>query len=177
MLPYVASKHALVGLSNGLRAELAKEGIRVTTVCPGLMRTGSHVNAQVKGRHEEELAWFAVSGALPLASMDGRRAARRILAACRRGEPHLILTLQARAAAVAAGLAPNSTARALALADRLLPRATNGEGEQIRAGWQSASRWAPSLLTRLSDRAAVENNELLGAAAAYGSAVEMPRTS
>jgi len=178
MLPYVASKHALVGLSNGLRAELAKEGIRVTTVCPGLMRTGSHVNAQVKGRHAEEFAWFAISDSLPLASMDGRRAARRILAACRRGEPHLILTLQAKAAAVAAGLAPNSTARALALADRLLPSgATNGQGEEIRAGWQSASRWAPSLLTRLADRAAVENNELLGAAVAYGNGRETPGTA
>jgi short-subunit dehydrogenase len=40
LLPYVASKFALTGLSEGLHAELRHKGIRVTTVCPGLMRTG-----------------------------------------------------------------------------------------------------------------------------------------
>src|SRR5205823_4029010 len=45
LLPYCASKFALTGFSQGLRAELAKDGIVVTTVCPGLMRTGSPLNA------------------------------------------------------------------------------------------------------------------------------------
>src|SRR5690349_14792149 len=35
LVPYSASKFALVGLSKGLRAELMKDGIKVTTVCPG----------------------------------------------------------------------------------------------------------------------------------------------
>ena len=35
MLPYSASKFALVGLSNGLRAELRRVNIFVTTACPG----------------------------------------------------------------------------------------------------------------------------------------------
>jgi NAD(P)-dependent dehydrogenase (short-subunit alcohol dehydrogenase family) len=161
MIPYAASKHALVGLSDGLRAELAKEGIYVTTVCPGLMRTGSHVNAQFKGKREQELSWFAVSDALPLTSMDARRAARRIVQACRYGEPHLTLTVQAKAAQAFATLAPCLTARAQELANRLLPGpAGDDEGREARPGWQHPSRWAPSLLTRLSDRAAIENNEL-----------------
>jgi NAD(P)-dependent dehydrogenase (short-subunit alcohol dehydrogenase family) len=160
MIPYVASKHALAGLSDGLRAELAKEGIYVTTVCPGLMRTGSHVNAQFKGKREQEFSWFAVSDALPLTSMDARRAARRIVRACRYGEPHLTLTVQAKAAQAFATLAPNLTARAQELANRLLPDPAGDEGREARPGWQHPSRWAPSLLTRLSDRAAVENNEL-----------------
>jgi len=37
LLPYSASKFALVGLSEGLRAELTRDGILVTMVCPGLM--------------------------------------------------------------------------------------------------------------------------------------------
>lgn len=160
MAPYVASKHALVGLSDGLRAELAKEGIYVTTVCPGLMRTGSHVNAEFKGKREQEFSWFAVSDALPLTSMDARRAARRIVKACRYGEPQLTLTVQAKAAQALATLAPSLTARAQELANRLLPGPAGEEGQEGRPGWQSPSRWAPSLLTRLSDRAAVENNEL-----------------
>ncbi len=166
LVPYSASKFALVGLSNGLQAELAKEGIRVTTVCPGLMRTGSHVNARFKGRQREEFAWFALSDSLPLSSMAGERAARRIVKACRYGEPHLILTPQARAATLAAALLPNLTARALQLVNRLLPSPADGgsAGNEVRTGWQSGSRWAPSFLTRLADGAAVRNNEMSGEA-------------
>ena len=69
----------------------------MTTVCPGLMRTGSHVNARFKGKRQEEFAWFAVSDSLPVTSMAGRRAACRILEACRYGEPSLTLTPQAKA--------------------------------------------------------------------------------
>jgi NAD(P)-dependent dehydrogenase (short-subunit alcohol dehydrogenase family) len=169
MAPYCASKHALVGLSNSLRAELAQHGVWVTTVCPGLMRTGSHVNALFKGKRRQELAWFALSDSLPITSMSGRRAAQRIVEACRYGEPHLILTPQARLAAVAATVAPGLTARAMELVNRFLPGpAEDGDGQEARPGWQHTSKWVPSLLTRLSDEAAVENNELRGRAVEYG---------
>src|SRR5512145_3358087 len=65
LVPYCASKFAVTGLSEGLHAELAREGIRVTTVCPGLMRTGSTYNAKFKGRHRQEFGWFHVSDATP----------------------------------------------------------------------------------------------------------------
>jgi NAD(P)-dependent dehydrogenase (short-subunit alcohol dehydrogenase family) len=169
MAPYCASKHALVGLSNALRAELAQHGVWVTTVCPGLMRTGSHVNALFKGKRRQELAWFALSDSLPISSMSGRRAAQRIVEACRYGEPHLTLTPQARLGAVAATVAPGLTARAMELVNRLLPGpAEDGDGQEARPGWQHTSKWVPSLLTRLSDEAAVENNELRGRAVEYG---------
>jgi NAD(P)-dependent dehydrogenase (short-subunit alcohol dehydrogenase family) len=168
LVPYSASKFALVGLSDGLRSELAKEGIYVTTVCPGLMRTGSHVNARFKGKREEEFAWFAMGDSLPVTSMAGRRAARRILKACRYGEPTVTLTVQAKAAAIANTVAPNVVARLLELTARLLPEPSPEDGDEAKPGWQSTSRWVPSLLTRLADEAAVENNELLGAAAGYG---------
>jgi NAD(P)-dependent dehydrogenase (short-subunit alcohol dehydrogenase family) len=178
LVPYSASKFALVGLSNGLQAELAREGIHVTTVCPGLMRTGSHVNALFKGRRREEFTWFALSDSLPLSSMSAERAARRIVEACRYGEPHLILTPQARAATLAAALMPNLTARALQLVNHLLPAPLNGgegDGDEMRFGWQSASRWAPSLLTRLADEAAVRNNEMRGeATVVYGKNGQSP---
>jgi NAD(P)-dependent dehydrogenase (short-subunit alcohol dehydrogenase family) len=172
LAPYSASKFALVGLSNALHGELARDGICVTTVCPGLMRTGSHVNAQFKGKRTEEFSWFAVSDALPLTSMKGERAAHRILEACRHGEPHLILTQQARLAAAAAALLPGLTARALELVNRFLPSPAESDGDEPRPGWQQSSRWAPSRLTRLSDAAAVANNELHGAALAYGKEVD-----
>jgi NAD(P)-dependent dehydrogenase (short-subunit alcohol dehydrogenase family) len=54
VLPYTVRKFALVGLSNGLRVELARHDIVVTTICPGFMHRGSHPNAEFKGRHEDE---------------------------------------------------------------------------------------------------------------------------
>jgi len=45
LLPYSAAKFATVGFSEGLRAELAGTGVTVTTIAPGLMRTGSPLNA------------------------------------------------------------------------------------------------------------------------------------
>jgi len=36
---YAASKHALHGYFDSLRAEVARQGIRVTLVCPGFVRT------------------------------------------------------------------------------------------------------------------------------------------
>jgi NAD(P)-dependent dehydrogenase (short-subunit alcohol dehydrogenase family) len=38
-IPYVASKHGVVGLSNALRIEGADLGVNVSVVCPGLIRT------------------------------------------------------------------------------------------------------------------------------------------
>lgn len=72
LLPYTASKFALAGYSQGLRAELAKDNILVTTVCPGLMCTGSPRNADSVGQHEKEYTWFTVSGSLPASSMNVR---------------------------------------------------------------------------------------------------------
>jgi short-subunit dehydrogenase len=59
LLPCCASKFARTGLSEGLRAELCQDGIYVTTVIPGLMRTGSPRNAIFKGQHRAEHAWSA----------------------------------------------------------------------------------------------------------------------
>src|SRR5215470_15511995 len=98
LAPYSVSKFALTGFSDAIRAELARENIHVTTVAPGMMRTGSHVNAKFKGKHDSEFAWFAASAGAPFVSMNANRAARKILAACRRGQPSLTLTFVARTA-------------------------------------------------------------------------------
>ncbi len=84
LLPYNCAKFAAVGFSEGLHAEVTKFGVNVTTVVPGLMRTGSFVNAWFKGKHRAEYSWFSVSSALPLLAMGGRRAARTIVQAIRR---------------------------------------------------------------------------------------------
>ena len=66
LLPYSCAKFAAVGFSEGLHAELAREGITVTTVVPGLMRTGSHRNAFFKGDQATEYNMFALSATSPL---------------------------------------------------------------------------------------------------------------
>jgi NAD(P)-dependent dehydrogenase (short-subunit alcohol dehydrogenase family) len=159
LLPYVGSKFAITGLSEGLRAELQKYGIWVTTVTPGLMRTGSIYRAFFKGRNHDEHAWFSVSGSLPGASIGAEQAARSIIRALKRGEADLILSLPAHCAAMFHGAAPGVTADILGAVDRFLP-APGGIGEERAPGFDSTSKISPSILTALSDRAARENNEL-----------------
>src|SRR6266699_2426437 len=158
LAPYSASKFALTGFSDAIRAELARDNIHVTTVAPGMMRTGSHVNARFKGKHDAEFAWFAASAGAPLISMNAERAARKILAACRRGQPSLTLTFAARTAILGNALFPNLTGYAMKLVNRFLPEAGDAEGNQSRAGSQ-LRRLTPKWLTRLADRATKRNNE------------------
>jgi short-subunit dehydrogenase len=159
LVPYCASKFALVGLSKGLRAELLKDGIAVTTVCPGLMRTGSPRNADFKGRHRSEYAWFSISDALPLTSISAKRAARQIICACKRGRAELIISIHAKVAVLFDSLFPEITADLLDLISRLLPEA-GGIGEGRAKGKDSTSSWSPSWLTALNERAALNNNEI-----------------
>lgn len=160
MVPYSASKFALVGLSDGLRAELARHNIRVTTVCPWLMRTGSYLHAQIKGHHEREKSLFALAASLPLLSMSATHAAKRIMEACRRGEARLVLAPQGRAVALLQEVLPATTAWMMRTIAGLLPEPNPGQGDHARVAWMVDSAVAPSLLTRLSDRAAERNNEL-----------------
>jgi NAD(P)-dependent dehydrogenase (short-subunit alcohol dehydrogenase family) len=158
LAPYSASKFALTGFSDGLRAELGRDNIYVTTVAPGMMRTGSHVNAKFKGKHDNEFAWFAASAGAPLISINANRAARKILAACRRGQPSLTLTFAARAAILGNALFPNLTGYIMKLVNRFLPEAGDEGGNQSRAGSQ-VHRLTPGWLTRLADGATKRNNE------------------
>jgi short-subunit dehydrogenase len=160
LLPYSASKFALVGLSEGLRAELAKDNIIVTTVCPGLMRTGSPRNAIFKGDHRAEYAWFSISDALPVTSMQAERAARQIITACKRGKAEVILSFQAKLAVFFHGLFPGLTADILGLINRLLPGPGGVGSERVR-GADSQSSLSPSWLTKLNEEAAARNNEMV----------------
>lgn len=176
LAPYSTSKFALAGLSNALHAELAPHKIKVTTVYPGLMRTGSHFNATFKGQHEREFAWFSIVDSLPVTSIDARRAASQIIEACRAGQPQLTISIQAKALALFAGVFPNLATGALALFDRLLPAPTDAGGDELKTGWESQSGWAPSLLTTLGDQATVDNNGLSGHAPPASVASEPERT-
>ena len=159
LLPYSASKFAAVGFSQGLRAELAGDGIKVVTVCPGLIRTGSPRNAIFRGQHRSEYAWFSISDALPGLSISAESAARRIVAACRRGDAEVLFPIPAKLASLVNAVAPGFTAGVLATFDRLLPKADSA-GSARRRGAESQSWLSPSWITRLGDRAARKYNQI-----------------
>lgn len=161
LLPYSASKFALVGLSEGLHGELAKDGVLVTTVSPGLLRTGSPRNASFKGHHREEYAWFSIGDSLPGLSMDAMAAARQILAATQRGDAELTLSLPAKLAVIFHGVFPGLTAHLLAQVSQRLP-GVGGIGTKRSLGRESTSHLSPSWLTALSEQAARRYNQMMG---------------
>jgi short-subunit dehydrogenase len=120
LLPYSTAKFAAVGFSEGLRAELGRGPVTVTTVVPGLMRTGSHLQARFTGHREKEFTWFALGASLPLVSMDAERAAHRIVEAVRSRRAEVILTPAGQIAARVSGILPGLTSQALHLAQRLM---------------------------------------------------------
>jgi NAD(P)-dependent dehydrogenase (short-subunit alcohol dehydrogenase family) len=157
LLPYNTSKFAAVGFSEGLRAELAGTGVKVTTVVPGLMRTGSFLAAYFKGdRAQLEYSLFAPLSGTPATTVSAERAAKRIVTALRRGDPELTLGLHAKLAARANGIAPGVVQTALSLVARALPE-VHGTG-RIR-GSQIVSAVDESPLTAPGRRAADRLNQ------------------
>jgi NAD(P)-dependent dehydrogenase (short-subunit alcohol dehydrogenase family) len=159
LAPYCASKFALVGYTQALRAELADDGITVTLICPGLMRTGSPRNAFFKSQNEAEYAWFKVGDSIPGFSTASDAAARRIVEACRTGEAEVTLTLPAKAAVRFQALFPDAFAELAVLANRLLP-GFGGIGTRAKRGAESEAALTASPLTRLTQNAAAANNEV-----------------
>jgi NAD(P)-dependent dehydrogenase (short-subunit alcohol dehydrogenase family) len=160
LLPYTASKFALVGFSEGLRGELAKDGIWVTTVVPNLMRTGSPRDAEFKGNDEQEYDWFTITDSLPGASLRAERAARQIVRACQNGESEVVLGLPAKLAVIANGIAPGLLGDLLAAGNEwLLPQAT-GEDTGRHKGHESGSSTTRRILTSFTRSAERANSEI-----------------
>lgn len=125
LLPYNASKFAAVGLGEGLRAELAQHGITVTTLVPGLMRTGSYLNAKFSGEPEgREAAYrmFSALSSLPLLTADAALSAKAYVRAIRRGDATFTFPPQYALLERIHGLAPATTMFAMNIANRLLPK-------------------------------------------------------
>jgi len=159
LLPYTASKFALVGLSEGMHAELKKHNVHVTTVVPNLMRTGSPRNVTVKGDHEKEYAWFKHADSNPILSQKVDNAARRIIRAIEYGEAEAILGFTAKAATIMQGLAPRWVSFLLSLTNRLLPD-NAGNGSTGIKGSRAESKRSRGPVSALTDRSAVRNNEI-----------------
>ncbi len=164
LLAYSSAKFAAVGFSEGLHAELAKDGIVVTTVAPGLMRTGSQVNAIIKGdQHRTEYALFTLLDTLPASSISVKRAARQVVSATRRGSAELLITIEAQLAARLYGAFPGFMTDLLGLVNRFLPTSEEA-GTERHTGRDSESPLSKSPLTSLGQKASQDYNENPGSA-------------
>ncbi|HVW78063.1 MAG TPA: SDR family NAD(P)-dependent oxidoreductase [Alloacidobacterium sp.] len=158
LLPYTASKFAAVGFSEGINTELRARGIRVTTVCPGLMRTGSHLNALFSGDAEREYRWFSLGASLPGVSTSSKSAARQILRAVIAGRNEIAITPQAEFVSRVANLSPSITSRIMQLVNFALPAAVQGQ-TQPRPGFEARGLEATPIL-RLGHAASLRYNQI-----------------
>lgn len=160
LLGYCSAKFAAVGFSTGLAAEASRDGVIVTTIVPGLMRTGSFLHALVKGRRRAEANLFSVAASLPLLTLDARRAARRIVRACERGEGLVTVGAAWKLVRAASAVAPGLSGAVLGWVARRLP----GPGGDVASSapepaWAHRGGPGHALATALGERAARANNE------------------
>jgi len=84
MAQYSVTKFGLVGLSEALRTELHSYGIKVTAVCPGIVRTPILQTSRIKGFDEE------MRTPPPGMSISPERAARAIVKGVKRNKAKVI---------------------------------------------------------------------------------------
>lgn len=144
LLPYSCAKFAAVAFSEGLRTEVGRDGVQVTTIVPGLMRTGSHLNAEFKGKHTHEFRWFSLAASSALTATSAERAARDIVQAARWGLPVRILSVPANLLARLHGVLPEFTIPVMTLvSEALLPQ---GSDPRIATGAQAEKELDSRLL-------------------------------
>lgn len=159
LLPYSTAKFALAGFSEGLNASLKADNVHVTTVYPGLMRTGSHHHIEVLGDKSKEFSWFSLLGTHPLLSVSAEKAASLIIHAFRHGKNEAIISVPAKIATTLKAMCPGLVANAIGTINYLLPKAKGSKGDKSK-GYESHTKLAPSILTVLGEKAALTNNQL-----------------
>jgi NAD(P)-dependent dehydrogenase (short-subunit alcohol dehydrogenase family) len=85
---YVASKHAVVGLSCALRIEAAALGVRVSVVCPGLIDTPILRTTEVRGMDREDLLRLVAA----VKAMTPAACAHVILRGVEKNKPIIVVT-------------------------------------------------------------------------------------
>jgi short-subunit dehydrogenase len=87
MVPYTATRHAMVGLSASLREEVGRYGVGVSLVCP------SEVNTSYFERNDADMGWYPrMSSWFPV--LEPEVVARRTVQAIRRNQREVIFPWQ-----------------------------------------------------------------------------------
>jgi len=156
---YSCAKAAAVAFSTGLRNEVQQFGIEVTTIIPGLMRTGSHVNAYFKGNQVAEASWFGAGASLPLLSVSAEHAARLTLKAVCAGKTEAVLGVPAQILVQAQTLFPEWTAEVLRMSNALLPEGSTEDTMYLGRDLEDRHGSLYRLLTTLGKRAGHRLNQ------------------
>jgi short-subunit dehydrogenase len=156
---YSCAKAAALAFSNGLRNEIRQFGIEVTTIVPGLMRTGSHVNASFKGNHIAEASWFGAAASLPLLSLDAEQAAHLAVKAVCAGKTESVLGTPAHVLSRAQILFPGLTSEVLRLCNAVMPKGSVDDSTQTGRDLEDQHGSLYHLLTTLGKRAGQQLNQ------------------
>ncbi len=160
LLPYCCAKFAFVAFSNGLGAESEAHGVRVLTVVPGLMRTGSYLNAEFKGLAKKEFAWFGLIGNLPGFSVAAEYAARTVVKALQHSRRTCTISLPTKILIASEALLPETTQSILAVVNRYILPASGGRKQPVSGRiFNSSFNKLFQAVTSLGKLAAHELNE------------------
>lgn len=136
LLPYSAAKFAAVGFSEGITPELRNSNIFVTTIVPGLMRTGSYKNALFQKGNRKSYKLFSAISSAPFLTVSAEKAARRVILAMKQKRAVKVIGFQARALIELHHFFPNTLLKAFFLTTRALPSREGVKGfergEKIR---------------------------------------------
>jgi len=159
LLSYSCAKAAAVAFSDGLRNEVRQFGIEVSTIIPGLMRTGSHINAYFKGDHVAEASWFGAAASMPLLTLSAEHAARLAVKGICANKAETVLGLPAQILSQAAALLPGLTSEILRFSNALLPKGSAGDSIHTGRDLDNQHGSFYRLLTTLGKKAGQRLNQ------------------
>jgi short-subunit dehydrogenase len=117
---YGATKHALRGLSDGLRHELTRHDIGVSVVCPGFVATPIVEHARLRGHADVPAERARIRAFLRGRGLSAERVAERIVRAAERGQPLVPVGIEAHVLHFLSRAAPGSVAHLLKAAERFM---------------------------------------------------------
>ena len=121
LLPYSAAKFAAVGFSEGTTSELRQHNIFVTTVIPGLMRTGSYVNALFQEDNKLMYKLFSAISTAPGITISAKKAAEGTIDAIKRKNALVVLGLPAKVLIELHHFFPQVTTQIMKMTSAMLP--------------------------------------------------------
>lgn len=116
---YGTTKYAVVGLSEALRAELLPHGVKVSVVCPGLIRSSILETARIRGAPDTEAERASLKALYERRGHAPETVAKAIVDAAESGKALLPVTSEAWLLYVMKRLAPRSLPWLLRVAERL----------------------------------------------------------
>ncbi|HEY0462935.1 MAG TPA: SDR family NAD(P)-dependent oxidoreductase, partial [Polyangiaceae bacterium] len=122
MTAYGTTKFAVIGLSEGLRAELAPFGVGVSVVCPGFINTPIIANMRMRGADYPESERANVQRFYQKRNYPPERVASAVLRAARQNPALLPVTPEAWALYAMKRIAPDLGPRLLAGLQRFSER-------------------------------------------------------